>query len=91
MDGTIGSKRRLLEIAAVDGAVVFDELGLLAVGAIVESHPDVGNQLGARMTAARSSYLWGSHPTVVSSDGEISVHISEVKVRQGECDATMRF
>jgi len=88
--GTIGSKRRLLEIATVDGAVVFDHLGLLAVGAIVESHPEVGNQLGARSTAARSSFLWGSHPTAVSSDGEISVYFKS-KGGDDVCDAIMLF
>jgi hypothetical protein len=88
--GTVGSKRRLLELAAVDGALVFDDESLLAVGAIVESHPQVGNQLGARTTAGRSAYLWGSHPMTVSSDGDISVYF-ESKSGDGACDAVVQF
>lgn len=90
MTGTLQCKRRLLEIATVDGAVVFDDLGLLAIGAIVTSHPDVGSQLGARATATRSSYLWGAHPTAVSSDGEVSVLFRSAN-GQDKCDALMQF
>ena len=63
---------------------------LLAVGAIIESHPEVGNQLGARATAARSAYLWGAHPVKISSDGDVTIYF---KSRDGdaECDAVMQF
>lgn len=83
-------KRRLLEVASVDGALVFDDDHLLAVGAIIESHPEVGNQLGARATAARSAYLWGAHPVKISSDGDVTIYF---KSRDGdaECDAVMQF
>ena len=69
--GWLKGKRRLIEMACVDGAVVFDDTHLLAVGALVRSHPSVGNQLGARTTAARSSFLWArgrsrSAPTATS-------------------------
>jgi hypothetical protein len=88
--GPLKKKRRLLEMACVDGALVFDDNHLLAVGAIIESHPGVGNQLGARTTATRSAYLWGAHPVKVSSDGEVTIYF---KSRNGdaECDAMMQF
>ena len=88
--GSLKGKRRLIEMACVDGAVVFDDNHLLAVGALVRSHPSVGNQLGARTTAARSSFLWGARPIKVSSDGDVTVYF---KSRDGdaECDAVMNF
>jgi hypothetical protein len=83
-------KRRLIELARVDGAVIFDDHHLLAVGAIVESHPAVGSQLGARSTAARSAYLWGAHPVKVSSDGDVVVHFTSRKGKE-ECEAVLHF
>ena len=71
--GSLRRKRRLIEMSIVDGAVVFDDSRLLAVGALIRSHPDVGNQLGARTTAARSAFLWGGRPIKVSSDGDVSI------------------
>ncbi len=88
--GSLKRKRRLLEMACVDGAVVFDDHSLLAVGALIESHPSVGNQLGARTTAARSAFLWGAHPILVSSDGDVSIHFQS-KSDTGPCDAQMHF
>ena len=88
--GALKRKRRLIEMGCVDGAVIFDDHHLLAVGAIIDPHPSVGNQLGARTTAARSSYLWGAHPIKVSSDGDVTIYF---KSRSGEqsCDAMMHF
>ncbi len=88
--GSLKRTRRLIEMACVDGAVVFDDHHLLAVGALVRSHPSVGNQLGARTTAARSAYLWGARPIKVSSDGDVTVYF---RSRHGaeECDAVMNF
>ena len=88
--GSLRRKRRLIEMSGVDGAVVFDDDHLLAVGALIRSHPNVGNQLGARVTAARSAYLWGGRPIKVSSDGDVAIYF---KSRNGdnECDAVMNF
>ena len=61
--GSLKRKRRLIEMACIDGAVVFDDNNLLAVGALIRSHPAVGNQAGARTTAARSAYLWAPIPS----------------------------
>ncbi len=88
--GSLKRKRRLIEMACVDGAVVFDDEHLLAVGALVRSHPSVGNQLGARTTAARSAFLWGGRPIKVSSDGDVTVYFQSRDGDQ-ECDAVMNF
>ena len=88
--GCIKKKRQLIELACIDGAIIFDDNNLLAVGALIRSHPDTGSQLGARITAARSAYLWGAHPIAVSSDGDVTVHFQS---RSGDehCDAVMNF
>ncbi len=88
--GSIKRKRQLIELACIDGAIVFDDTRLLAIGALIRSHPDAGSQLGARTTAARSAYLWGAHPIAVSSDGDVTVFFQS---RNGDqkCDAVMNF
>jgi hypothetical protein len=88
--GSLRKKRRLIEMACVDGAVIFDDDHLLAVGALVRSHPSVGSQLGARTTAARSAYLWGGHPIKVSSDGDVTVYFKS-KHGESQCDSEMHF
>jgi hypothetical protein len=88
--GSLRRKRRLIEMAGVDGAVVFDDERLLAVGALIRSHLDVGNQLGARATAARSAYLWGGRPIKVSSDGDVTIHFKS-RNHVDECEAVMNF
>jgi hypothetical protein len=88
--GSLRRKRRLIEMSGVDGAVVFDDNHLLAVGALIRSHPNVGNQLGARVTAARSAYLWGGRPIKVSSDGDVAVYFTS-RHGDSQCDAVMHF
>jgi hypothetical protein len=88
--GVLRRKRRLVEMAGVDGAIVFDDHKLLAVGALIRSHPEVGNQVGARTTAARSAYLWGAHPIKVSSDGDVTVYFTS-REQDRACDAVMHF
>lgn len=68
------NKRLLLEIASLDGAVVFDKHSILAFGAMIDSHPEVGNHSGARTTAFHSAFLWGGYPAKISSDGDISIY-----------------
>ena len=87
--GSLRRKRRLIEMSGVDGAVVFDDDHLLAVGALIRSHPNVGNQLGARVTAARSAYLWGGRPIKVSSDGDVTIYFKSRSGREHSCDAMM--
>jgi hypothetical protein len=83
-------KIQLIELANVDGALVFDDDQLLAAGAIIESHPNAGDQLGARTTAARSAYLWGTYPVNVSSDGDVTVYFKSRSDGE-ECDAVIQF
>lgn len=83
-------KRVLLELASLDGAVLFDAERVLAVGAMVSPHPDVGGHPGARTTAAESAYRWGGTALKVSSDGDVSVFFRS-RGRGGESDAVMRF
>lgn len=66
-------KRRLVELASLDGAVIFDEKEVLAIGAMISHHPDVGNHFGARETAAHSALRWGGRPMKVSADGDIMI------------------
>jgi len=88
--GVLNKRRRLVEMACADGAVVFDDHHLLSAGTLIRSHPSVGNQLGARTTAGRSAYLWGAHPIKVSADGDVTVYFES---RNGDnvCDAEMHF
>jgi DNA integrity scanning protein DisA with diadenylate cyclase activity len=83
-------KRLLTELASIDGAVIFDDGQLLAVGAIIRSHSDAGTQIGARSTAAFSAFRWGGHPIKVSSDGEVTVLFSS-KGEDATCDAALNF
>ena len=86
----VRKKRLLEELASIDGAVLFDNNCLLAVGAIVDDHPDAGNHLGARTTAAVSAYKWGGSPIKVSSDGEVTIYFKSSD-GSNSCDAAMEF
>ncbi len=93
LGGNIGSmkkKRLLIELASIDGAVIFDDAKILAVGALIPAHPDVGSHLGARISAAKSAYLWGARPIAVSSDGDVTVHFQSASGEK-RCDAVMNF
>ncbi|QDT32394.1 diadenylate cyclase [Thalassoglobus polymorphus] len=80
----------LAELASIDGAIVFDEGRITHVGALIEPHPNVPSQVGARTTAALSALKWGGVPAKISSDGDVSIHfISHGDGTQSE--ATMRF
>jgi hypothetical protein len=72
-DRRITKKKLFLEIAGLDGAVLFDDRELLAVGAMIRQHPKLGSYLGARTIAAQSAYRYGGIPIKVSADGEIQV------------------
>jgi len=70
----VSKKKILAELASIDGAVVFDRQRILAVGALIKTHPKVKGEFGARSTAALSAYHWGGHPVKVSSDGDVTVY-----------------
>lgn len=66
-------RKLLLELATIDGAVVFDETSVLAFGGILHMHDSARGRLGARMTAAYSAYAWGGVPVMISADGEMTI------------------
>ncbi|WP_281658222.1 diadenylate cyclase [Halobacillus sp. Cin3] len=69
------SKELILELASVDGAIIFDAKGdLIAFGAMVNSHPDADGELGARSLASLSAHLHGMKVFKVSSDGQITLY-----------------
>lgn len=84
-------KRLFLELASMDGAVVFTPGQITAFGAMIETHPDAKRESGARGTAARSAYYWGGLPIKISSDGEISIHFTSKGARGVECEAKLEF
>ncbi len=72
-NGLTAKKRIMMELASMDGALIFDERRILAIGAMIKSHDEVGSHAGARTTAARSALAFGGHPIKVSADGDIDV------------------
>jgi hypothetical protein len=73
MDRLVKKKNLFLEIAGLDGAVIFNDQELFAVGAMIKPHPSLGSYLGARTIAAQSAYRYGGIPIKVSIDGEIQI------------------
>ncbi|MFW7379292.1 MAG: hypothetical protein ACOH5I_10825 [Oligoflexus sp.] len=70
---TLRKKRLFLEVAGVDGALIFDTHEVLAFGAMVKFHPNVGAFFGARSAAAQSAVLWGGYAFKISVDGDITI------------------
>lgn len=77
-------KAVFLEIAGLDGAVVFNHDRIIAVGAMIRSHDRVPGQFGARSTAAYSAFLHGGRPVKVSTDGEITFYLVSRSERGGK-------
>ncbi len=90
--GTGCRHRRLLsELASIDGAVLFDAQSVLAVGAVIKTHPEAGDCIGARTTAAKSAFKWGGKPMKISSDGDVTIHFASGNDDDGYCDAELTF
>lgn len=88
---TVRSHRRLLaELASIDGAVVFDKNKILAVGAVIQPHSEVGAHIGTRTTAALSALKWGGIPAKVSSDGDVTIYFQS-RGETGSSQAEIRF
>ncbi|WP_337073925.1 diadenylate cyclase [Aeromonas veronii] len=66
-------KRLLIELASMDGAVIYSDNRLKGFGCMIQAHPAAGEATGARTTAALSSYLYGGFAVKVSTDGEITI------------------
>jgi hypothetical protein len=79
-EGLNGMKRIMMELASMDGALVFDQNNILAIGAMIRTHPTVGSFAGARTTAARSALLYGARPIKVSADGDIDVFFCNTSI-----------
>ncbi len=62
--------------ASLDGALLYDDNHILAIGAMVRTHEDVKAQLGARTLAAISAHRHGATPIKVSSDGDITLYFT---------------
>ena len=84
-------KHLFLEIASIDGAVIFDENNILAFGAMIQSHPQVGSHVGARTTAAKSAYLWGGKPIKISADGDVTVYFQSQSEDGQSTNSELRF
>ncbi len=70
------SKPLILELASIDGAIIFDkETGnIKAFGAMINHHEKVTKEQGARSTAALSAFHHNMIPFKVSSDGDITLY-----------------
>lgn len=90
-DRLIVKKNLFLEIAGLDGAVIFDDEELLAVGAMIKHHPNLGSYLGARTIATQSAYKYGGTPIKVSADGEIQILFESSDAKENASDAEMTF
>ena len=84
-------KRLLMELASLDGAVIFDAKEILAFGAMIGTHPSAGGSVGARTTASVSSYLYGGTPIKVSADGDVCIIFSEDKGARTTERARLQF
>ncbi len=86
----IVNKRLLLELAGIDGAVIFNDSQITAIGAIIQNHENATGQTGARSTAALSAYIHGGKPAKVSADGEICLIFNSTG-DEGSCQASMEW
>lgn len=77
---SLRKKRIMIELASMDGALIFDSNSILAFGSMIKTHPKAGNHSGARETAFESAFLYGGRPFKVSSDGDISIRFSNGKL-----------
>lgn len=84
-------KRLLLEIASIDGAVLFTNNEILSFGSMIATHEDAKAEVGARSTAARSALYWGGLPIKVSADGEISIYFKSFDQLNKSCEAKFEF
>ncbi|MFA6451612.1 MAG: hypothetical protein WCX65_19230 [bacterium] len=90
-DRLIRKKNLFLEVAGLDGALIFDDVELLAIGAMIKQHPNLGSYLGARTIAAQSAFKYGGVPIKVSADGEIQILFESSDDEGLLSDAEMTF
>ncbi len=90
-DFRLRKKRLFLEIASLDGAVIFHSSNVLSFGSMVNTHPGSGGLFGARSTAALSTYYYGGYPIKISSDGDVSIIFKSSNSTGASCQATINF
>jgi hypothetical protein len=90
-DRLLNKKNLLLEVAGMDGAVIFDGDELLAIGAMIKQHSNLGSYPGARSIAAQSVYRYGGIPIKVSADGEIQILFESSDNEGNSDDAELLF
>jgi hypothetical protein len=90
-NGLTASKRLMMELASLDGAVIFDESEILAVGAMISTYPGAGNHAGARTTAALSALAYGAYPIKVSADGDIELYFAQDNLWNVEAGRPLSF
>ena len=90
-DRLVSKKNLFLEVAGLDGAVIFDDKELIAVGAMIKQHPKLDSYLGGRAIAAKSAYQYGGIPINISSDGEIYIFFQSSDNEGQMSDAEMTF
>lgn len=90
-DRLIRKKYLFLEISGLDGAVIFDDEEIIAVGAMIKQHPNLGSYLGARTIAAQSAFRYGGIPIKVSADGDIHILFESSDLEGRASDAELTF
>ncbi|MFM4811078.1 hypothetical protein [Aeromonas dhakensis] len=84
-------KRLLIELASMDGAVIYSDRTLKGFGCMIQAHPDAGEATGARTTAALSAYLYGCFAVKVSTDGDITIFFTSRGMRGKTSPAKISF
>jgi hypothetical protein len=74
LEFSIPEVRKLVELSAVDGALVLDLHGnLVQVGSMVLSHPSVLSHFGTRDAAGFSAAKFGATAFKISADGKVTL------------------
>lgn len=84
-------KHLLLEMASVDGALIFNADAIVGFGCMIKSHESVSDAFGARTTAAESAFAYGATPIKVSSDGDITLYFRTKDANGNEQPARLKF
>lgn len=85
------NKRIFLELASIDGAVIYTDKHIVAFGAMIKTHDDITDQYGARSTAALSAYAYGAYPIKISADGDVTIFFESRSKNGKACRAELHF
>jgi hypothetical protein len=85
LEFSIPEVRKLVELSAVDGALILDLQGnLQQVGSMIISHPTALNHFGTRDAAAYSAARNGATALKVSADGPVSIFFTTPSLTSDE-------